>query len=408
MKPHSTTSRRKKIIFAGAYGIYSHGDDAALVVLIDQLRQQFGDFEGVVLSRHLDQDYSIYGLRSVKNLEYETKAESLGKWFQGFNYDDDTQVLNELFGEIATADLLVLGAGNFLVDYAIELFRGPVPYFSVLSIMARMNAVPVMWYGISVGPLSSCYGQKLSYFSSTIADCITLRDPLSLHNLKALGYKGEAKVLPDAVMGLFSAKEQIANNPLAIEPGFVAISVRYLPQSPEDNLLYQQTLAAFADYLVEELGKTVVFIPQQIYQHGNPQEDDRVVARQIHDLMAHQTKVVLVEQALDVYQTCAAYVGANFAIATRLHANVCSAIQGVPSIAIDYNPKVASFMEYLNEEEYVLAPNQMSLQKLKKLTNQLVENQQKIKQNRITKVEQGCKDILTYSELVVDCLEASS
>lgn len=407
MTPTSSKPSPKKIVFAGAYGINSHGDDAALVVLVEQLRQQIGEFEGVVVSRHLDQDYGIYGLRTIKNLEYETKAESIGKWFQGLNYGDDTGLLNDLFAELASADLLVLGAGNFLVDYAIELFRGPVPYFSLLSIMAKMNAVPVMWFGISVGPLSSCYGQKLSYFSSTIADCITLRDPLSLQNLRELGYRAEVTVLPDAVMGLYNSTDKIGENPLDLRPGFVAISVRYLPQSAEENQAYQRTLAEFANFLIEEQGKQVVFIPQQTYSHGNPQEDDRVVARQIRALIRRQDQVTVVDAPLDVFQTCAAYKGASFAVATRLHANVCCAIQGVPSIAIDYNPKVASFMEYLDEGDYVLHPNKMTLNTLKELADDILCRRQEIYNNRLKKVAQGCEQIHQYARLATATLKES-
>ena len=124
----------RKICFAGAYGIRSQGDDAALVVLIEELRHRIGSFEGVVIARHASEDhYSRYGLRSVQNMEYDSKAESEGKWFRGFNPSDEKEDLCMLQNELATSDLLVLGAGNFLIDYSIDLLKGPIPYLLLLT-----------------------------------------------------------------------------------------------------------------------------------------------------------------------------------------------------------------------------------------------------------------------------------
>ncbi len=95
-----------------------------MLVLVDLLREKLGDVDAVVVARHAGEDqYSRYGIRSVNGLEYETKEQSIGKWFRGFNPDDDETDLCQLYSEIASSDLLVLGAGNFLVDYTIDLLK---------------------------------------------------------------------------------------------------------------------------------------------------------------------------------------------------------------------------------------------------------------------------------------------
>ena len=48
-----------KVAFAGAYGIRSQGDDAALQVMVDGLRERLGGFEGVVISRHAQEDHDF-------------------------------------------------------------------------------------------------------------------------------------------------------------------------------------------------------------------------------------------------------------------------------------------------------------------------------------------------------------
>jgi colanic acid/amylovoran biosynthesis protein len=118
-----------KVSFAGAYGIRSQGDDAALLALVEGLRRRIEHFDGVAIARHAQENpYATYGLRSVQNIEYEHKSESIGKWFHGFNYGDDRDHLKLLQEEIGSSNLLVLGAGNWMVDVTIELLRGPIPY----------------------------------------------------------------------------------------------------------------------------------------------------------------------------------------------------------------------------------------------------------------------------------------
>src|SRR4030042_4013473 len=136
-------SLKRKVSFAGAYGIHSQGDDAALIVMVEGLRQRIGPFDGVVITRHAQENpYAQYSLRSVQNIEYDNKPESIGKWFRGFNYSDDRSHLELLQEEISSSDLLVLGAGNWLVDVTIDLLRGPIPYLMILTLMAKMSGIP--------------------------------------------------------------------------------------------------------------------------------------------------------------------------------------------------------------------------------------------------------------------------
>lgn len=142
-------------MFAEVYGINSQGDDAALIALLPYIKQRIGDFQGTVLVRHKStQAYDQYGLRTIKNFEYETKAEFIDKWFNGFNFADDSSELKALFDEVGRSDMLVLGAGNFLIDQSIRLLRGPVPHFALLTMMAKIQKRPVMWFGMSVGRLT--------------------------------------------------------------------------------------------------------------------------------------------------------------------------------------------------------------------------------------------------------------
>lgn len=344
----------REVLFAGGYGLRSQGDDAGLVVLARGLAKVCPGFRGGVICRHAEEDlYAGYGLRSIQNFEYDSKADSLGKWFRGFNYDDDRTDLRRLQKEIEDSDLLVLGAGNAFVDVPIGLLHGLVPYFAVLTLMAKMVGTPVMWYGISVGPLRTEYGRNLTRLSAELAAVVSVRDERSIKELRELGWDGAATALPDPVLGLLPsdgsgpphpAKEQAHQRGGPV----IAVSVRSLRDSPSLSFsAYLTTLAEVCDCLAQSWHASLLFIPQCTYSHGDPLEDDREVAAEVVRRMAHGEAAFVVADQPTIEETTALYAGSAAALCTRLHGNVSAAIEGVPPVAMDYNPKVASFMNWL-------------------------------------------------------------
>ncbi|MEN6325469.1 MAG: polysaccharide pyruvyl transferase family protein [Syntrophomonas sp.] len=403
----------KKIIFGGAYGLNSYGDDAALLSLYYGIKARIGEIDCQVLSRHASNDcYGRYGIKSIQNIEYQSKAESQGKWFYGFNYNDDRTQLKAIYNEIVTSDLLVLGAGNFLVDYAIDLFRGPIPYIYILTVMAKMGNTPVMWYGVSAGPVKSKYGRDLSYVAAGMVDTITVRDAESRSFLNSIGYKGEAILLPDSVIALplpigshsVNIQEWIQVNKMANM--VIAVSVRSLGMFP--NQVYEKylkTIANACDYFIRSMNASVIFIPQCCYTHGNPDEDDRVVAKMVIDRMENQNQVVLVERELTVEECLGIYSGSIFSLCTRLHGNVFSAMNGVPSIAINYNPKVKNFMSWLEKPQLTVNLDELDVSLLVEKANYIIKNRAKLGEEILERIQKGHKQAQQYADIACDLLE---
>ncbi len=392
----------KKISFAGAYGIHSQGDDAALIAMVEGLRKSIGAFDGVVVDRHAQEDaYAPWGLRSVQNLEYEHKSESIGKWFHGFNYGDDRSHLQQLQDEIATSDLLILGAGNFLVDKTIDLLRGPIPYFFVLTLMAKMAKTPVMWFGISVGPFRTDYGRNLSRLAADLADVITVRDTQSSIELQQLGYDGPVLQLPDPVLGLQPPPPELANSIASWRkahqgPGpVIAVSLR---DSILETRQYTESMVNVCDTLVSNYGAKLLFIPHCTYQYGNANENDRNVATRIVEQMQHPENAVIVNEDLTVEQCLSLYSGAKLAICVRLHGNVYSAIQAVPSVAISYNPKVAGFMNWLGRDDMVVPLPELSVQIVMEKVELAMANRSKISSEILARVTTGRDEVKEYAD----------
>ena len=393
-----------KILFAGAYGIASQGDDAALEVLFRKLQRHFPNLEGTVLCRHADRNpYARLGLRSLANFEYESKEESTGKWFRGFNYDDDRTLLAAIQQEIDASDLLVLGAGNAFVDYTIDLLRGPIPYLTILTLMAQMVDTPVMWFGISIGPLASQMGRHMTRLSAKLASLVTVRDKNSVQQLRDLGYNGEIIQLPDPVLGLEPAQHSTHSVYRRCHGGgrpVVAVSVRSVTMSMGmEYHAYLNAMASTLDLLVEALGVHFLFIPHGTYEHGDQQQDDRVVARDVVDRMRHRSAAFLIEDQLTVQETLALYRQARSAICTRLHACVFAALQNVPVVAISYNPKVAGFMDSLSCSDNCVDLDALSPAVLVSLVNRIQTNRSEILEIMSQGIAQHRPKVQQYAEL---------
>lgn len=351
----------KQIMFAGAYGIRSQGDDAALLALVEELRRRRGEFDGVVLARHAAEGhYAKYGLRTVQNFEYDTRAESVGKWFRGFNCGDDLSTLRSIYREVRRSDAVVFGAGNALIDVSIGLLRGAIPYFVLLTLMAAMADTPFVWYGISVGPFRTRYARDLSRLAARLASSVTVRDERSEKELRRLGFSGSLVSLPDPVLGLLPPPSESAPElgpwREAHEHGrpVLAVSVRAATPAGGSLSSYLEAFASFCDDLIVRHNVVLLFVPHCTYEHARSTDDDRFIAASVVARMEHRESAVEITDHLSVEHCLAAYQGARAAVCMRLHANVFAAIQGVPSLAIDYNPKVGAFMEWLGASDAVV------------------------------------------------------
>ena len=376
--------------------------------MVEGLRQRIGAFDGVVIARHSKEDaYAQWTLRSVQNLEYEHKSESIGKWFHGFNYGDDRSHLQQLQDEIATSDLLILGAGNFLVDKTIDLLRGPIPYFFILTLMAKMAKTPVMWFGISVGPFRTNYGRSLSRLAADLADVITVRDTQSSIELQQMGYDGPVLQLPDPVLGLRPPPPDIANSIASWRKAHqghrpvIAVSLR---DSVLEARQYIESMVNVCDTLVSNYGANLLFIPHCTYQYGNANEDDRNVATQIVEQMQHPENAVVVNEDLTVEQCLSLYSGAKIAICVRLHGNVYSAIQAVPSVAVGYNPKVAGFMNWLGRDDMLVPLSEFSAQMVIDKAELAMANRSRISSDILARVAVGHAEVENYSTIASDLI----
>lgn len=342
------------ILCAGAYGIRNAGDDLPLIALMDGLRTALPgrDLRFRALSRHPDEeDARLLGATLVPNLEYESGEAARGRWFRGLNPDDDPEPFERVQAEIAGCDLLVLGAGNALLDQTIGLLRGPVPLMALYGSLARMHGKPVMLYGMSVGPLRTEWGRNLSRQLIADAAVVTVRDSDSFALCRELLRRPrEIHLLPDATLAVAPPEpgrgaQVLREENIELPEGLplVAIGLRDLTRPLGEAANHQQEQAVLG--LVERWRDRAafLFIPQSTYR----EDDDRVLAARLAARAPLGAQCFTIRERHHPLDLVALYGLAAVTVASRLHGAVFSAIAGTPPIGIDYLPKMRGFLDLL-------------------------------------------------------------
>ena len=337
-------SARRRVLFVGAHGIQNAGDDAPLLVLALGLRARFPEveFELTVAARHPDALLErAADARFLPNPEYPSREAARGKWFRGLNPGDERGDLERLERALREADLVVAGAGNVLVDLAIDLFRGPVPLLALYAFLADVHRTPLMLYGISAGPLGTVRGRELSGWIARRAAAVTVRDESSRELLRTLAPESAVELLPDPVLGLAPASDEdfaraleAESIPRRGERPRLALALRDLAFLGVGRELVTATLRRLAPRF------EFLFVPQCTYAECDDRVEAAAIARELPDAAVHAVRG---RHAPDVLMRF--YETAEATLAIRLHGAVFSALAGTPVVGLAYLPKVRGFLE---------------------------------------------------------------
>jgi len=410
----------KTVIIAGAFYAKNLGDYGMLRPFCDELRRKFEKLDIIHLSRHIDPAFDkIFGVRSIKNIDHESKEVSEGRWYNGLNYGDDTSHLAAIREAFESADLLVIGCGPMLSDITLEEFRGYLPYQAMLCTLAKLFSVPVMIYGVEVVPLVTKRGEQLVKFICDNSDVITVRESISKTELVRIGVPAErVVVLPDPAMALRSIGDRERGNTLLKGLGIhlderplIGIVARHVywiwDEAKFDE--YTTMFAGLCDWININLNAQIVFIPHCFYGVDNILADDREVAKRIVAKMKNTNaasriqKELTLDEALDIYETIDLVVG------TRHHAIAYAALNNIPSVGLyasaHLNQTIGGFMQKLNLSNCAVQLCEFDLKKAIEAVSYAWNHRSDIKEHLSDIVPQMHSDALHYYELAARLMQ---
>jgi len=340
-----TGTRAPRLVLVGAAGFTNLGDDAILAAMLAELRAACPGARCTVATGDPGTFAGdpILGGDDVALIPFADEA---------------------IAAALAGADLLIVGGGGFIYDYdarisAHNFLHGDpslfYPHFRAL-VVAHALGVPSQVYGIGVGPLVTAAGRGLTRTILGLAGAITVRDRLSLLELRAAGLdRADLTVTADPALGLPPAAP---TTPASggrtvgfVARGWLQQGGGWTTSGAARHERYLDWLAAGADYAVERWDATPLFLPLQ-----RRYDDDRASAARVIARMRHGERARIAEGLTGYRDLQTVLAGLDALVSGRLHPLILGCAAGVPPIGLALSPKVRAFLGDLGLGELTLSP----------------------------------------------------
>ena len=359
----------KKIVIAGAstFGVNNFGDDAMFSNLVDGLRRRIPDCKLTFLARHPNKEFDNYfGVRSIKNIDHESKKQSLGRRFFGFNPDDPTNHLREIRQEIADCDLMVLAGNSFMEVSGNDFLRGVASYAALLATLAKLFEKPFCLYGVACHPLQDDYTKQIARFLCENAKIVTVREDFTKQQLLSAGVNGSnIHVLADPAFGIEPSRNRAEALAILKDENIqlnnqkvIGVCFRHLYWKWKDDECAKFTtkMARLCDLMIEGLSAELLFIPNCTYQVDTPYEDDKVISELIRKKMKYAKKTHLIKGDYNLEQVLSLFQLLEMMVSNRRHSCIFASLYNLPIIAlsIETDWHLRPFMEALSLSEQVV------------------------------------------------------
>ena len=362
-----------KIMISGYYGFNNTGDEAILKSMVRAFKEKIPQIKITVLSHNPLQTSQTYQVKAINRLH-----------------------LIDIMRCSRDTNLFISGGGGLLQDSTGKGWS--ILYYLGLILAVKIVKVPVMIYAQGIGPVNKQINKKLIKWILNKVNLITVRDNPSKELLENLGVvKPSIYVNSDPV---FLLKKKNINNIIDSHPfiqelinsdnrPLIGVSVREYKSNGSDS---KRIFAQAADYLIENYQAKIIFLPLKF-------DEDVHISEEILSLMKNKAEVLKIklepEELLSVLSRLSLVVG------VRLHSIIFSSMANIPFIAFNYDPKVKYFVEDLGLSELLLEIDKdISLKNIQKRIEYIRENNDKIKDILLEKVNNLEKKALANNELV--------
>ena len=309
---------RDGVVICGAYGRGNAGDDAILEAILQEMRAIDPDMPMTVISKDPKSTRLTYRVRSVSRM-------NIPAWR----------------GAMKRAKLYINGGGSLIQDVT---SRRSLWFYLHNIQSAKRSGCKVQMYGCGIGPVTRENHRKLAAkVLNANVDAITLREPDSLDELRAMGVtEPEILLTADPALTLRRASDNETDSVLlraGIPPHgrYLCFALRQWKGFESKAPLFTRA----AKYAYETYGLTPVFVAVEKHQ-------DPIAARQA------AAGLDIPHYFLDDAGGAGTIIGAlsrmELVVSMRLHALIFAAGQGIPLAGVVYDPKVSAFLRYIGQE----------------------------------------------------------
>ena len=344
----------KSVIISGYYGFDNCGDEAILMVMIQELSKHIPPERIIVLSQTPQKTKTKYKVNAIHRLN-----------------------IFLIMGQLRKAGIFISGGGGLLQDVS---GRGlSIVYYLGLIVLAQFFKVPVAVYGQGIGPVKKPINRRLIKFILAKVKLILVRDEQSQKLLQKLGIKKDSvqvnadtsflllkEGLPDHILKKYKLdrEEKII---IYEQIGFVLRNCEAIKQDYEQKITL---LANSVAYLIEKQQANIFFVPFQPNNDLSLYEDLRKII--------NQSEVDCLYDEINPAQMLSLFSKFSLVIGMRFHAIIFATICNIPFIAIDYDPKVRNYVNGLGLSELLLNVDQISVKSITDKLKYVKDNRENI------------------------------
>lgn len=367
-------AKHDEILVSGYYGFKNSGDDALLMSIIQDLRRYKESPNIVVLSANPKETSKSYRVKSINRLN-----------------------LFSILKHMKKADMLISGGGTLIQDSTST--KSLCYYLMVISLAKRKN-LKVMLYSNGIGPLNKKKNAERTRKIINNVDLITLRDDESYETLKQIGVtKPKTLVTADPALSLAGAdrekgKEILKNLGVPADKSLLGISLRRCAAIKPG---FEQSMAKACDYAVEKYGFYPVFLPMQ-------SSKDLAISQSVARRMKNKASVVEIKSVTDMISIVGCM---NMCVGMRLHMLIYSAINSIPLIGLEYDPKIRSFMDYTHQNLHIKV-GEMTAEELMGLIDRCVIEYDEIREDLAENYIRLREKALENGRLAIELYEKGS
>lgn len=342
-------------VLSGYFGFDNTGDEAILRSMVSSLLKKYPMSEITVLSNNPEKTSKLYGVHAVNRWSFK-----------------------EVVTAVRGCDCLISGGGSLLQDVTGLKSLG---YYLAVIRLAKLVGKPVFFYAQGIGPIETKWGRFLVKMVVNKVDYITVRDRQSEIALQEMGVVRPIIITADPVLNMPTCA--------GVTPSkVICVSLREW----QNGSKFKKAVAEVCDDFCEE-GYKVFFIP---FQHPKDLEISRATAA----LM--KNKSFIADEPLAVEEIACALAHAEVVIGMRYHALVLAAVNGVPFVGIEYDPKVSNFLKQTGMPS-AGNPDSISAQSLRTALRQIygdVTKKDKLREKMDTLSKQADKTIILLAKLL--------
>jgi polysaccharide pyruvyl transferase WcaK-like protein len=334
-----------RVTIHGGYGKNNLGDDAILDVLLTRTLDHFPGATVTVV---------CHGPGNV-NTRYRDLPNVRACHFRSLH----------ALRAVTTSHLYFIGGGGIVNRINVYSGRQHLKvldlkgkYLFLAALGAKVCGANTHFYAIGVNSFPDPGVKLLARWVLRSADVVSVRDTMSVANLRALGLSREIVLVLDPAVSLKPAPREIAERLLrrwgAPDTGRqrVCIGFRYVREPHISNGLKVERIVALTRHLLER-GFQVVFLPAS--QHPTEHyEDDLHLGRAVRERLGSAPQFTLIEEYPHPRETMAILGCMQFCVLERLHAVILATVSGVPVFVISYDDKVTQFAKLVNGQDSLM------------------------------------------------------